>query len=147
MNPQGLFECLGYLAAPQRRTRIDIELPERKRQEFEQKYEQLTGNIPHRDNQFYYVWPDTANKWGIEMRLYFIENNNLPDPLRRLRVSSTYYREEYRHYNARINKNDFIWQLIEHGFRIGDSQDLGLIRNNVPQEQEYEEYFNRGLNR
>ena len=145
MTQNEFFDCLGYLASPQRRTRIDIELPERKRQDFEQKYKQLTGNIPHPDNKSYYVWPDTANKWGIEMRLYFIENNNIPDPLRALRVSSTYYKEEYLQYNARINNNDFIWGLIKYGFRLGYPQDLNSIRSKVP--SKYITDFNRGLNR
>jgi len=39
MNPQEFFECLGYLEAPQRHVRIDVELPERFRKRFESNQE------------------------------------------------------------------------------------------------------------
>ena len=143
MSTQEFFECLGYLAAPQRHTRIDVELPERSREGFENRYEQITGERPIQDGRFYYVWSDDANKWGVEMRLYFIENQNIPPCLINMRRSSTYYRDEYKQYNARINNNEFIWQLIEYGFGLGDSQDLNLIRSRVP--SQYISDFNRGL--
>ena len=79
------------------------------------------------------------------MRLYFIENQDIPPCLEHMRRPSTYYRNEYKQYNARINNNEFIWQLIEYGFRLGDSQDLNLIRSKVP--PQYISDFNRGLNR
>ncbi len=145
MNNQDFFVCLGYLANPQRITRLDVELPERKRRSFEGRYENITGTIPIPDNNNYYVWSDDKNKWGIEMRLYFIQNDNIPDPLRDLAVSSTYGRPEYIQYNARINNNDFIWRLIEHGVRLGNRQDLNRIRNTVP--KEFLENFENGFER
>ncbi len=141
MNAQEFFECLGYLASPQRETKLDAEVPEKARERFEKRYYNLTGVRPIPDNHNYYILHPDADKWGVELRIYFIANDNVPRPLNRMKVTP----RPGTKYNDRINDNKFIWKLIEYGFRLGDSQDLNLIRSKVP--PQYMTDFNKGLNR
>ena len=141
MTPQEFFECLGYLAAPHRETKLDAEVPESSRARFEEKYYKLTGIHPIPDNHNYYILHPGADKWGIELRIYFIANNNIPSALNRMRVTP----RPGTKYNSRINDNKFIWKLVEYGFRLDDLQNLNLIKRKVP--SQYMTDFNRGLNR
>lgn len=133
------FESLGYLASDNRFTKLDVELPQNKQTEFETKYKNLTGLIPKPDSVNYYVLHSGADKWGIELRIYFISNGNLPSHLRDRVVKS---RPGGIH-NSRINDNEFIWELIKYGFRLSDIQNSGLIESKVP--VTYKDDFKKGL--
>jgi hypothetical protein len=130
MNEATFFKCLGYLASPSRQTKLDVELRPEQRSKFESRYENITGIIPIPDNINYYLLQQNADKWGVELRIYFVRNENIPDELDTMVVSP----RPDQGYNARINNNNnnFIWQLIEYGFRLGNSQDINLIKQKVP---------------
>ena len=57
------------------------------------------------------VLEETANKWGLELRLYL---HNNPDCIEATR--NTVYRPEYSY---RINDKEIIWELFDMGYRIG----------------------------
>ena len=133
------FESLGYLASDNRLTKLDVELPQSSQTTFETDYNSLTGINPKPDNVNYYVLHSGADKWGIELRIYFISTGNLPSPLRQRVVKS---RPGGIH-NSRINDNKFIWDLIKCGFRLSDRQDINRIESNVP--VTYKDDFKKGL--
>lgn len=60
------------------------------------------------------VLQDNANKWGLELRLYFNDKSGVPDEVQVTRNSV--YRPEY---SFRINDVKIIKELFEHGYRIG----------------------------
>jgi len=62
MTSQEFFECLGYLAAHQRETKLNAEVPESSRARFEEKYYKLTGIRPIPDNHNYYILHPDADK-------------------------------------------------------------------------------------
>ncbi|MCI9565987.1 MAG: hypothetical protein HFG30_08310 [Eubacterium sp.] len=60
------------------------------------------------------VLQDNANKWGLELRLYFNDKSGMPDEVQVTRNSA--YRSEY---GFRINDVKIIKELFERGYRIG----------------------------
>jgi hypothetical protein len=60
------------------------------------------------------VLEDSADKWGLELRLYM---HCAPDFLKV--TTNSNYRGEYQY---RINDIELIWDLFELGFRIGLNQ-------------------------
>ena len=142
MNDNEFYEILGYLSSPIRRTRLDAEVPPGKENNFEEKYEVITGTRPIPNKSNYYILHEGVNKWGVELRIYFIitDNDSVPNTIKELKVSPP----PGSGYNSRINKNSFIWPLIENGFRLGDNQNVEQIRNYVP--VEYINSFDNSLN-
>lgn len=114
-------EAVIYLSHPNRQTIVEVELPLNSQVRFENLYAKLTNNYPLPDSIIqapYYVWPDGANKWGVELRLYFISDENLQDALNSLCVNNN--RHGYEQYDKRINNNDFIYDLFSRGFVLGE---------------------------
>jgi hypothetical protein len=135
------FLILGYLASIERRTKLDIETHPERRQRLEQKYYRLTGATLFPDNVNYYVWLPDVNKWGSELRIYFCKNDSIPQALNAMVVRPRF---SANYHNARVNSNEFVWKLIAYGFRARDTQDINLIRSNIPQNRMAE--FNAGTN-
>ncbi len=123
------FIVLGYLTAPSRMTKLDIETHPDNRTKLEARYRDLAGVLLIEDNMNYYVWNPGVNKWGSELRIYFRRNDNIPMDLQSMVVSPRFQNNQF---NARINNNDFVWLLIEYGFRAADSQDEAQIRSRIP---------------
>lgn len=110
-------EAVIYLRDPNRQTLIEVELPLSSQIRFENLYSNLTGNYPLPANTSeapYYIWGVGANKWGVELRLYFISDENLPIALASLCVNNT--RHGYEQFDKRINNNDFIYDLFSRGY-------------------------------
>jgi hypothetical protein len=135
------FLILGYLASPERRTKLDIETHPKRQRRLEREYFGLTGVRLVPDDVNYYVWSPNVNKWGSELRIYFRKNNNIPPSLEAMAVAPRF---SSNYHNARINNNDFVWKLIEYGFRAKDTQNVNLIRSKIPQNRMGE--FDTGLN-
>jgi hypothetical protein len=133
------FVSVGYLASNERQTKLDAELHKRAQSRFESKYRDITGVTPKPDDRNYYLLHSDADKWGVELRISFISNDNIPLYLKDSVVDPRPGGE----YNSRINDNDFIWQLIEYGFRLSNEQDTNLIASYIP--EGYEDDFQKGL--
>lgn len=142
MIPEDFFVVLGYLASPDRECKLDVELPSTKEKSFKDRYAELSGVTPSVDHHNFYLWPEGSNKWGVELRIYFKADNmdNIPTAIRSMVVSARFPNPAH---NCRINRNKFIWELIKHGFLLGDTQNLERIQERVP--QEYMPHFERGL--
>ncbi|MCJ7446119.1 MAG: hypothetical protein MUO72_00325 [Bacteroidales bacterium] len=92
--------------------------------QFDQRYLDSTGfTVPsNSERNPYYVWSLDAppnDKWGIELRLYFISDENIPAPLNTLATENS--RHGYEKYDKRINNNEFIWRLFQNGYKLGDN--------------------------
>lgn len=120
-------------------TKLDVELPYNSQIEFERKYLSLTEIVPKPDNVNYYVLHGDANKWGIELRIYFVSNENLPSSLKKRRVNA----RPGGPYNSRINDNEFVWELIKYGLRLSNVQNAGFIESKVP--KTYKGDFQKGF--
>jgi hypothetical protein len=140
-NDTDFFTVLGYLAAPSRITKLDIETHPDNRATIETKYVNLAGVRLIKDDVNYYVWKPGVNKWGSELRIYFRKNNKIPVKLESMVVSPRFPNSQF---NARINNNDFVWLLIRYGFRAANLQDENLIRTKIENPRMGE--FNGGLN-
>lgn len=133
------FVSVGYLASNERQTKLDAELHKRAQSRFESKYQAITGVTPKSDDVNYYLLHKDADKWGVELRIYFISNSNMPLYLKGRVVDP----RPGGRYDSRINDNKFIWKLIEYGFRLSDEQDTDLIASYIP--EAYNEDFQNGL--
>lgn len=139
MNIYDFYESLGYLSNPIRQTKLDAELPIKEQTKFESKYHRLTGIIPKPDNKNYYILHNKVDKWGIELRINFISPGIIPQSLKKMAVQP----RPSTKYTHRVNNNEFIWELIQAGFLLGDTQDDNRIRNLVP--NKYLNSYNKGL--
>ena len=145
MTDEEFYTYAGYLCNPERYSLIEAELPERRRIGFERDYADLTNNttLPENTDQCpYFVMPDTADKWGLELRVYFWENDNIPEGLDN--IVTIQNRPGYEDYNARINHNEFIYSLFQYGFILGNEQNEARIRERIP--NEFIEFFADGYN-
>ena len=139
MDEYDFFEVLGYLTNPNKQCKLDAEMHPNVRDGFESRYVELTGIVPQPDNRNYYIWSEDANKWGLELRVYFYaDSDNIPLTISSKVVTSRPGMIQ----NRRINGNDLIWHLIEYGFLLSDTQDEDRIRNMVP--NQFIDDFNRG---
>ena len=139
MNEHEFFEVLGYLTNPNRQCKLDAEMHPRSQHNFESRYIELTGHAPQPDDHNYYILHKGADKWGLELRVYFVSaSDNIPRAIQNMVVSP----RPATIYNCRINDNNLIWRLIENGILLSDIQDEGRIRNMVPEQHSTD--FNRG---
>jgi hypothetical protein len=124
MNAQDFTNCLTYLTARKSSVWIEVEMRHKDKPRFDKRYSEETGfGVPSNSDKYpYYVWSadaDPDDKWGIELRLYFISDGNIPAPLDRIAKDNS--RPGYETYNRRINNNEFIWQLFQNGFKLGNN--------------------------
>jgi hypothetical protein len=122
------FIIVGYLVSPKRRTKLDIETPIKNRTETEARYLQLSGEILNQGTNYIVLQPG-ANKWSSELRIYFIKNQNIPIALSNHVVPARFQNGLY---NARVNDNNFIWDLIRYGFEASDRQNPRRIQSLIP---------------
>ena len=134
---------MGYLARLKRVCKLDAELHSKSQRGFENRYSLITGAVPSASvyNINYYILHRGADKWGVELRIYFNASaSNIPCSIQNMIRASRPGQAR----NSRINNNRLIWCLIKHGFRLGDRQTVSLIRQFVP--PQYSPDFQRGYN-
>lgn len=115
---------VNYLVNPAANTEIHAELPARHRTKFEEEYAAATNNspLPNDNNQrSYYIWPDEANKYGRELRIYFTPVPPVPQPVQDLFTDHGKWYARKNHY--RINHSKLVMQLFECGFVLGMNRD------------------------
>ena len=136
MTDQEFYTVLGYLSNPIRETNIEVELPSQRQTRFISEYASWTNNHPLPVNTStapYYVWPVGTNKYGLEVRLYFISNNNMPQILdAMLEPRKIQNRPSYENWERRISLKDHIIPFLQKGFVLGRVQDKNRIRTFVP---------------
>jgi|LSQX01.2.fsa_nt_gb hypothetical protein len=146
MTDQELYLSFGYLASPIRETNIEVEMPAERQRSFITQYADWTNNYPlpiQANIAPYYVWEQGANKYGLENRVYFVSNNNLPNCLEKtLEPRKIQNRPGYENWQRRISNNEYIIRLFQAGFVLGPHQDPLRIRDLVP--PEYLNEFNAG---
>jgi len=138
MTPQEFYIIVGYLANPSRNTNIEVELPQTRLAKFINEYASMTNNFPLPSNintAPLYVWGHGANKYGLEIRVYFSSNENMPQILATaLEPRGLQNRPGYNNWNRRISKIRNIFPLLEAGFVLGVVQDVTRISALVPQQ-------------
>lgn len=126
MTDQEIQQAITYFISIQNSNRVWIEAEMRHKDKirFDNKYILLTGvSVPVKSDTLpYYVWYPSAapnSKWGIELRIYYISDDNTPQAL--LNRSTNNTRHGYSNYNKRINYNKLIWKLFQNGFQLGQN--------------------------
>ena len=124
MTTQEFQQCLTYLNARKKKVWIEAEMRHKDKVRFDTKYISYTGlTVPANSSTLpYYVWSANAapqDKWGIELRIYFVSDINIPAPLQALAKNNSRY--GYEQYDKRINNNSFIWQLFQNGYKLGQN--------------------------
>lgn len=121
MTEQELNIAFEYFSNPIRYTYIEAEIKNTSQRTFESNYARLTNNYPLPNETYdspYYVLPPDADKWGIELRIYFVADDNIPEFLDD--ISTVGGRPGYDLYNRRINNKELIEYLFSRGFVLGD---------------------------
>jgi hypothetical protein len=147
MTQQEFYEMIGYLASPTRQTNIEVEMPERRQPKFISEYALWTTGYPLPTDDStapYYVWPGDADKYGLEIRAYFISNENMPNLLdAMLEPRKRQNRPGYENWERRISRKEHIVPLLKHGFILGINQQVARIISFIP--AQFMGDFNRGL--
>lgn len=147
MTPQEFYEIIGYLASPVRETNIEAEMHPRVQQRFIADYAAWTNNYPLPPTTTvrpYYVWAPDKNKYGLELRAYFISNGNMPhllDPM--LEPRKFQNRPGYQNWKRRISRQKWIIPLLKQGLVLGPVQSASRIRSCVP--PQFVSDFDRGF--
>ncbi len=123
MTDQELQEIIQYFDSIRNQGRIwiEVEMPNTSKDAFDRKYQRITGfSVPLVFDVYpYYVWPPGTNKWGIELRLYFLSDASMPDIVQGIITANS--RKGYDHFDFRINNNKIIWELFANGFHLGNN--------------------------
>lgn len=147
MTPQEFYEMVGYLASPDRETNLEAEMHPNVQPRFIQNYAAWSHNYPLpaiTTARPYYVWAPNKNKYGLELRAYFISNEKMPavlDPM--LEPRKFQNRPGYANWKRRISRQKHIIPLIQTGFVLGVPQDPVRIKGFVP--IQYHNDFDRGF--
>jgi hypothetical protein len=146
MNNSDLIELAGYLANPVRRTRIEIEAKQSKITEYDNTYHTMTGFRLPVNSSSVTILDDSADKWGVESRIYFVmaEHDVLPPSVQEIITSCNRPDASYEIYTTRLNNKAVIEKLFNVGFLVGDVQDEDRIRSMVGNEANVD--FERGFN-
>lgn len=110
-----LEALIAYLSRPEANAEIHFELPENRKNRFEEEYLQATGEAPPLTDGRIPVWvmPNSRNKFGMQARVYFDRHDGyLPDVFASLARRS-------RGSRCRINSKQLVFVLLENGFRAG----------------------------
>ncbi len=87
-------------------------------EQFNANYSQITGREPI-VGQGYQIQP---NKWGTECRIYFNCNHDLNDDFLVLGIDVEQGARPYKQWwKYRVNNNDFFWELIRTGYKLGNN--------------------------
>jgi len=134
MTRQQFFEIAGYFANPIRHSRIEIEARENTINNYASYYLAKTGlKLPlHTDSVT--ILANDANKWGREMRLYFIVTNEEQTPALVKEWMTVGGRPGYELWTQRLNSKDIIDELFEVGFILGYPQNVERIRALISEE-------------
>jgi hypothetical protein len=147
MNEQEFYLIVGYFANPARMVNIEVEMPQTRQAKFIIEYATMTNSFPLPTNTNaapYYVWAPGANKYGLEIRAYFVSNQNIPPILTTsLEPRGFQNRPGYDAWNRRISRKRNLFPLLKAGFVLGDRQNINRIRKLVP--QQFINHFNNGF--
>jgi hypothetical protein len=95
---------------------LEVECAPGSQANFEQRYQQATGSIPTVGDHYQMQ----SGKWGLECRAYFDGPDTLVNAL-----NAAGYHVEARTvgYGSerewRVNTQDFFWELVSLGYRLG----------------------------
>lgn len=117
------FRTLGFLS---RHADFHAEVIPRLQGTFEHRYELIARRVPERNRYGYYTLQKDADKWGMELRLYYPARVGLEFP------PNVHPRSGRSPDTCRINHNRYWWQLVTVGFRLGTNHDRNQIERNVP---------------
>ena len=119
LDQDDLFEVARYLANPDVKTEIHVEIRSTDRDKFELDYSRRTNSfeLPEPRRTPYYIWPLGTNKRGMEMRIYFRELPHAPEVVKKLVADSGKWKQD----RARINYTSLVEQLFECGFVVGEN--------------------------
>ena len=135
------FQSIGFLAS--RITMMEAIVPPKSQAGFVQSYREITGNAPQEGAIGYYVHHQQVDKWGNELRVTFNASETELQDLDFGPGVEAVVNPGSISTSWRINRNVFWWNLLRLGFRMGNQQVSGEIRERVP--QVYRGDFDGGL--
>ena len=122
-----LYEIATYLARPETKTDIHAELHPNAQGDFNAEYAAATDGYPlppESDRAPYYIWHPNVNKFGRQLRIYFLRVPPEPPPIQSLYTDKNKWRGGYR-----INHSNLVMQLFECGFVLGSDQNGDRIED------------------
>lgn len=127
---EAFFWSIGFLAARVRM--LEAIIPPKSLAGFLKDYIGITNQRPRHGQSGYYVHRPRVDKWGCELRITFEASDA---EVARLDFGPTVNVVDSpgrRGSQWRINNNGFWWRLLRFGFSMGDMQNDGAIRANIP---------------
>lgn len=147
MIPSHWAEFIGFLTA--RDVTLYLQVLECNEQEFEARYEEVTGEPPKTlEGAGYQVLAEGTNKYGNSSMVVFTAKDSELFMAHCYSIASEFHgqvrklsQEHTRQWE--ICSNDLAWKLLEYGFVLGTRQDPERVRRALP--EGLREAFERGI--
>lgn len=124
-----LDEVVAFLRRPEVGAEIHAEVPYRHRVRFETRYAEATGGHPLPPPESglpYYRLRDWQNKWGAELRIYYLDVDPISEVVDNLTTDCGAWPQMPGH--CRINSNNLVYRLFARGFILGEQDFARLAR-------------------
>lgn len=122
-----LYRSIGFVL--ERLQTMIVFVPWKAKDDFNEKYYDAVGRLPHDDEQGLIIHPEGVNKYWTECRVIFRATERETLSLF-LGYSWIVKGSDDNHWN--INNNQFFFRLLSLGFRLGTKQDKNYIKANIP---------------
>lgn len=123
-------EVFGYLANPRTDLQIEIQVPPRRRLEFENDYRQRTGHNPPPDGESgYSVLAHTSNKRAMQKRVIFSPMGATPQHLADIVQNDTNLDR------WRVSRNRLVDAMLQRGFLMGEQPSVDVVRDLLDSDQ------------
>jgi len=114
LSKNDIYEAFGYLTHPRVAMRYDVQVPPKKRDEFESDYKRLTGEecCPPAKESGYFVLSEHVDKYGVQYRFSYFPVGLAPSSLEAISRSAPSRRK-------RISHKPLLLEMFKNGFILG----------------------------
>ena len=127
MEQNEICEIMGYLCNPRVDMRYDVQVPDKKRFEFESDYQKLTGVLPcDPGTGGYSVLGKNVDKYSVQYRISYLPIGCVPSSLRS--ISKVMPGSASR---KRVSNKVLLLEMLKSGFLLGSSPSSARITSRI----------------
>lgn len=126
LSKNDIYEAFGYLTHPRVAMRYDVQVPYKKREEFESEYKRLTGKECCAPGQGsgYSVLDEHVDKYGVQYRFSYFPIGLVPSSLEAISKNAPSRRK-------RISHKPLLLEMFKNGFILGSRPSRSRIISEI----------------